>query len=561
MDKRRMIAFVIAILMCLPLLAACGGSGKDSSSTATSSEPSAPGTSSSGSSGSTGSSGSVTPPPQMSPDIAAVPGQAPEDVNARFADEIVIITDGNGGSVINPFYPAITITAVFWTYNLIYDRLLYPVGVGEQGPNLATEWETDDFVTFTLKLRDDVYFHNGDKFTAKDVVFTALTGRDSPGTVSNNIWGKVVDAIAVDDYTVQIILDGINVDFWYLLARNDAVILNERAIAEDPEKGPWVGTGAYILREFVPLDHWIFERNDNYWGEPPITPKLTMLHIPEPNTRTIMLLNGEAQIVFQAPKEDLYLFRDDPDYVFFQHIINNTSPIVFNLSHPVLSDWNFRMAVASAVDREEIAIGVSADYVFPDYDYGALWGYMTEFQNKDLPLIPEDLEAAKRYLEASTYNGETLVITTALPENTKAAEIVQQQLNRIGINTELNRVEMTAINPMHQSNQLEILCTGAQFYLNGATIRNLVYPNAPSNRAQYNNPEVTDLLDRAAREFDYNARGELYKEVQRILAEDLPFFNLFWVSAISVGVKGIGGFNLPVDMYYDLRYIYWQLDD
>ena len=560
MKKIRIIAFVIAMLIILPLFTACsGGSGGGDGTAAPPSSAGSP--SASSSSGGGASAPPSAPPSQLAPDVAAVPGQAPEDETARFADEIVIITDGNGGSVVNPFYPAITITAIFWTYNMIYDRLLYPVGVGEQGPNLATEWKTDDFVTFTLKLRDDVYFHNGDKFTAKDVVFTATTGRDSPGTVSNNIWAGVKEVNAIDDYTVEIVLNNINVDFWYLLARNDAVILNERAIAEDPEKGPWVGTGAYILNEFVPLDHWYFERNDNYWGNPPITRNITMLHIPEPNTRIIMLLNGEAQIVFQTPKEDLHMFRDDPNYVFFQHIINNASPIVFNLSHPVLSDWNFRMAVASAVDKEEIAMVVGSDYIFPDYEFGALWGYMTEFRNTDLKQIPEDLEAAKRYLDASVYNGETIIMTTALPENTKAAEIVQQQLNRIGIKTELNKVEMPAISALHQSGQLEMLVTGSQFYLNGATIRNNVYPGAPSNRAQYENPEVTDLLDRAAREFDYNTRGELYKEVQRIIAEDLPFFNLFWTAAIHVGVKGIGGFNLPADMYYDLRYIYWQLED
>ena len=86
-------------------------------------------------------------------------------------------------------------------------------------------------------------------------------------------------------------------------------------------------------------------------------------------------------------------------------------------------------------------------------------------------------------------------------------------------------------------------------------------PGSPGNRGRYNNPELIELLDRAAAETDREARKALYMEAQELVAKDPPFFTLFWRMSSIVTAKGVGGFELPSDAFYDLRYMYWQLED
>jgi len=547
-NGRRILALLIALLMCLVLFAACGDN-----STPT---PSGGGGSGTPSAPSPSSPAPASPPAEIAPPIAP-----PSEPDIRFADEIIAISDGFAVTAINPLFPGAAMPPVFWSYNMIYDRLLRTNDNGEQEPYLATEWNTNDFITFDLKLRNDVYFHNGEKFTARDVVWTILSSKEAPGSPSNSIWAFVKEAIAVDDYNVKLILNDINVDFWWHITRTETGILNEKAVTADPERGSWVGTGAYVLTEFVPMSHWYFDRNDNYWGAPPITKRITLLHIPERTTRAMMLLNGEAQIVFNLPAEAVDQFDDNPDFTVYIHMRNTPGPIYFNMSHPICGDWNFRMAVGSAINRGEITTAVGGRFLLPEYETGGLWGLFTEFRNLDIPVLPEDVEAAKAYLAASPYKGETISLTGASPDHVRACEVIQMQLARIGISTEINAVENTAVPGLHAEGKLEILVTGMNFPMSATAIRPILYPNLPTNRTNHNNPTVTEMLDRVAREPNRAEREKIYREIQAIVAEDPPYFNIWWNVVPNVSVNGVGGFTQPGDNSYDLRYMYWQLDD
>ena len=537
--SKKVTALLTVLLICLTLIAACGGT-------------------------SGGNSGGNTTPaePVERPVTAPIEVPAPPEPieNVRYADEINLITDGLNVTTLNPLAQGGPAPFVMSSYNLMYDRLVYPLGNGEYAPYLASEWETEDYKTFIFKLREDVYFHNGEKFTANDVIFTINSAKANLASQASGVWGFVEEATAINDYTLQVVLDAVNVEFLYYVGRPDAGICNEKAVTEDPEKGAWIGTGAYRLTEFVASNYWVFERNDEYWGDPPVTRKVTMRHIPEASARTIMMQNGESQICFGIPTVDQELFENNPDYVFLHHMINNPNPLLFNMSDPLCSDYNFRMAIGSALNRAEIA-AVLSKYTIPASD-GGVYGYEQEFRNTEIPMVPEDLEAAKRYLEASPYQGEEVEITVT-PTFIRTVEVLQQQFLRAGINTRINQVEGTAVNSLTTwgNNKSQLMFLGLQLYTNGSTLRNILYPRTTSNRMSYDNPEVTELFDRAAAELDYETRKEMYMEIQRLVAADPPWFNINFSQKIIVGAKGIGGFGLPADTFYDLRYMYLQLDD
>ena len=539
---RKSIALAIALVICLSFLASC----------APKQEPSSPPPSDS-------STPSSTPAPTQSEQPSFTPTPTGEDV--KYAEELDIILANSNIAVIDPFNPSGGVDACSWVYNLIYDRLAYPLFEGGYEPYLATRWETEDAQTYTFYLRDDVTFHNGEKFTAKDVVFTIETALASPGSSANNNWKSVAEANIIDDYTLELVLNGVNVDFIHDVSQPYCGIVNEKAMTDDPVSGMQVGTGAFEVTNFVTNNSVELTFNEKYWGEPVITKKLNMQFVPEQSSRAIMMLNGEAQLCFRVSDEDIPTFKDDPDFQLFSFPLATPNVIFFNLNDPIVGDPNFRMAVASALHRDDLTFGAVGEYGIPITD-GTVWGWDTDFRNNDIPLVPYDLEKAKEYLALSPYNGEEIEIATAIASTIKASEIIQQQLAKIGINIVVNAMDTPSLGAYTQwdNNQSQIVVFSILFSRAATSFGNTVSPRTSGNRMMYDNPVINDMLDKAATSTDENVRRELYMEMQEILAEDMPYLGLFWRMSSVVAAKGVGGFKLPANALYDLRYIYQQID-
>ena len=534
--------------MCLPLLVACGGGGTQPSGNQT------------GGGQTAGGQTDGNQPAEGEAASGEAGGGEAAPAEKRYAEELVILTDGMPAPHLNPFMPGTPVPGLVYTFKLGWDRLLdISSDLTTYLPMLATEWKSDDLKTWTFKLRDDVYFHNGEKFTSDDVVYTVERGMASPGTMSYSVWGTVAEVRALDDYTVEIELNGPNVEFEYNLAMGEGIIFNRDAVEADPDEGHYVGTGAFKLMEFVSNNYWVMERNDNYWGAPPITKKLTFRNITEAAARSIMLLNGEAQLACSIPSDDQDLFQDNPAFTRYEVMVNNPMPINFNMTDPVAGDWSFRMAVASAINRYDIAMATGAT-IFSIPTDGVTGGYFMPFRNTDIPLIPYDLDKAREYLAASPYKGETITITASIGVTT--SEVIQQQLSEIGIKTEIVQTDIAGLPALvaWDNNQTQILMCSYNMLLSESAIRNLYYPRALYNRTHYDNPEVTALFDAVNVEPDREKRREIHYEIQRLIAEDPPMFNLYHSAWVFYGAKGIGGFTLRPDMFYDFRYIYLELD-
>ena len=556
MKKRKnMVAVILGLVMCLTMLAACGGnSGTDAGSET----PSA---------ATTGTPGTTDAPSASSTPVSGQePVDAPPPEGARFAEHIEVIMDNNTVGTLNPMSPASGTPSTNHTFTMIHDRLLnYSIENGEYRPSLATEWGTDDYQTFTFKLREDVYFHNGDKLTAHDVVYTANLGKEALGSNAYTQWSVIDTARAVEDYVVEFVTHQVFVDFYYNLCMPMSGILNERAISADPDLGAAVGTGAFKLAGFAPGDFVSVERNDDYWGEIPITKSLTIRFVPEVAARTIMMLNGEAQVCMGLSAEDVFLFQREPDnYTVTRQEINNPQGISFNMTDPITGDYNFRMAVIHAMDKAAANTAALGEWwKMPDGD-GSFWGQYTEFRNTSIPHVPYDTELAKEYLAKSSYNGEVVQIAVALFPNLKIMEVVQQNLREIGITTELVQMDAPSLNALFSAepNRSQIIMHGLQFTLVAASARQNFLPGGSQNRASYNNPEVTELLNEAASTFDKEERGALYMRVQEIVAEERPYDTVHWLLLHPITVKGIGGLYIPPDSHWiDYRGIFWAIDD
>jgi len=545
--NRRIIALLVGLIMCLSLLAACGndGTGSDSSDPGQVSTP----------------GGDLTSPPPGG-GLTAPP---PPDEIVSFADHMEVILDNNNIAVINPFSPASASTPTQWAFRMIYDRLIVRDNeTGEILPELATRWETTDAWTYTFWLREDVYFHNGDKFTARDVENTILLSREAPGTRSHDAWRPVETINVVNDYQIQLVLNAVNVDFPFLISTPPGSIVNRRAIEANPETGPWVGTGAYTVTGFVTNDSVTFERNDNYWGDAPLTRSQSWRFIPEMGARTIMMQNGESDICHAINAEDVIFFQNDPDrFNIVSVVLNAPHTVMFNMEDPLMADRNFRMAVAHAMNGEELAIFAAGDWSKPDTT-GTVWGYATEFRNNDIPMLEHDLAKAKAYLDASIYNGETVVISTAILTFIRASQALQTQLAAIGINIEINQMDPPSLfaSTAWGNNSAQMIFFSPGFTLSAISARDNYIPGGVNNRGMYNNPTVTEMFDRASTMTDANARRALYMDIQRIIAEDPPYVNAFWRILPIVAANGVGGVSVNSDtVMIDMRYMFKVIDD
>jgi peptide/nickel transport system substrate-binding protein len=261
---------------------------------------------------------------------------------------------------------------------------------------------------------------------------------------------------------------------------------------------------------------------------------------------------------FSIDPNDLPVVEADTEnFVTYKFTYNNCDMLGFNMEDPICGDYNFRMAVASALNREEITLAACGAYGIPETT-GTFYGYATEFRNNDIPIIPYDLEKAKEYLAASPYNGETIELTTAISTNITASAVIQQQLSLIGIKIEIKQTDPPSMASFcsYGNNKTQMICYIAPQTLSAQSYRNLYYPSAGYNRVSYNNPEVTALLDKAPTLLDLNERKAVYYQLQELIAKDPPYLNLFWLVNEAACVKGVDGMVLSPDSYFDLRYIY-----
>ena len=539
--KKRLPAILLILAMTLTLVA-CGGGGGDTTSSGTPSIGTSPppGTSSSGSS---------------SPGLSAVPPATPVGDDIDYLDTIIILTE-QPLNILDTLHPAGTGSSNRTIYSMLYDKL-FDIVEGEYIPQLATSWEiSDDLLTYTFNLRDDVTFSNGDQFTAQSVIDTFELSRAAVGTEAFDVWRTVDTLTASDAHTLVLRQSVVDVDIMFRLSLPWASIINKRAIEADNLEGRWVGTGPFTITGFVAGDYTTLTRRDDYWRGQPPTREVTFRWVPETTARTVMMVNGEAHLNRNTAPEDMDLFLNSPDFDVYTILANVANTIMFNMNHPICSDRNFRLAVAHALDLPAIAMTAGGIWEVP-VENATVWGIGTEFRNNDLPLYGYDLDLARQYLADSVYNGEELELVASSVSMIRAIDMIQENLGRIGINIRLYPTDTPTLSSyaVYENNQAELIHFLNTFDMNASSARNVFYPGRTTNRASYNNPEVTDLLDRAPMIADASEREAMYRRVQEIVYEDMPYISLFVSTRIIVAKAGISGIILNRDMNHDFKFI------
>ncbi len=447
--------------------------------------------------------------------------------------------------------------------NLIYQNLVAFDNDMNLVPELATSWEQINETTIRFNLRDDVKFHNGERFTAEDVKYTFEKASQSSHAVG--IVG-VIDPEAttvVSDYVIDVVLKYPFGPILNHLAHSNAAIVNKKAMEEggaNYNDNP-VGTGPFKYKSWTTGDSIELVTFDGYWGEKPKFKNLRIRYIPEATTRAVEVETGGVDIARAITANDVKNLKDNSDVNVISGNILNTSYLSFNCSKKPFSNPKVRQAVSCAIDTETIvenvtfglgepAKSVTAPNVFGYYGVGRAWDY--------------DVEKAKELLAEAGYpNGfKTSLVINAVNAST-TAEIIQNMLGQIGIEVEILAYDF--------SNWLDSIVNGKQdMYVGGWTAVTgdadyaLRLPfhsqniGSGGNRSFYSNPTVDKLLEEAQVEMDQDRRLELYREVQEILAEEAVYINLQVGQVHLAAGKHVNGLMPHPNQNIDLWTVYFD---
>jgi peptide/nickel transport system substrate-binding protein len=419
-------------------------------------------------------------------------------------------------------------------------------------PALAASWEiSEDGTVYIFTLHDGVTFHDGSALTAEDVVFSLNRARAEDSTNAQPaLFANIAEVTALDDLTVQVTLDGPDGAFLFDMAWGDAVIVAPES-AETNATDP-VGTGPFRFADWVQGDRVELVRNEAYWGTPVALESATFRFIADPNAAFAALMAGDVDAFpnFPAP-ETLGQFEADPRFDVIVGSTEGETILAMNNAQPPLDDIRVRRAIAHAINRQDIIDG-------------AMFGYGTPIGTHFAPHNPDyvdltDLsaynpEAARALLAEAAPEGLSLRLALPPPSYARrGGEIIGAQLREVGIETQITNMEW--------ADWLERVFRGYEFDLTIVSHTEPMDINIyarPDYYFQYDNPEFQDLMATLSATTDPEARSDLHRQAQEIIAEDYVNGFLFQLAKTGVAHADIEGLweNSPTQAN-DLTAVRW----
>jgi peptide/nickel transport system substrate-binding protein len=437
-------------------------------------------------------------------------------------------------------------------YDNIFEGLTKIGSHGEVLPALAESWTiSDDGKTYVFKLHTGVKFHDGSDFNADDVKFSLDRARAADSTNAQKALFAAIDTVdVVDPATVKVTLKNPQGSFLYNMGWGDAVIVAPESA--DGNKDKPIGTGPFKFDHWTKGSEITIVRADGYWGDPVFLDKAEFRIVPDAAAAVPALLAGDVQAFPFFPPEAVAQIKDDPR---FKVVIGSTEgETIFSTNNKKkpFDNLKVRQAIAHALDRKAIIEAASSGYGTP---IGSHFAPHNPAYVDLTGTYPLDLAKAKELLKEAGYP-DGFKATLKLPPTPYArlgGEVVASQLREIGIDLE--------IIPVEWADWLKQVFTDKDYDL---TIVSHTEPNdidiysRKDYYFQYDNPAFDKIIDELNLTSDEAKRTDLYKQAQKILADDAVNGFLFELPKIGVWDAKLEGLweNAPIQAN-DLTKVKW----
>jgi peptide/nickel transport system substrate-binding protein len=446
--------------------------------------------------------------------------------------------------------------------NLIFDDLLTRGDNLDVAPGLAERWENPDPLTYVFHLHHGVTFHDGRSLTSRDVKWTFDTLLQGKVRSTKAAVYRFVDRIDTpDDFTVAFHMKEPSATLLWNLS-DGAIGIVPYGSGNEMSTHP-IGSGPFKFVTAETDKEVVIERNQNYWGDKAKLARVRFAVVPDATTRALELRKGSADAeINELTPDTVAALEHNPSLAVERAPGTVLAYLGFNLRDSILKDVRVRQAIAFALDRRPMieylwhGEAQPARSLLPPQS----WAY-----NGGIPAYDHDPGKARELLDAAGYpavNGVRFHITmkTSTDENTRLmVAVIQQQLREVGIALDIRSFEFGTFfadvtHGLFQLYGLRWIGGNEDPDIFEYAFHSAKFPPNGANRGFYSNPKIDALIDQARREVDPRVRKPIYAEVQRILAEEVPSINLWYLDNVLVHNKRVRNLQLnPAGNYDFLR--------
>lgn len=535
MFSKKTLCLLLAALLCLSMFSACGSKNDTAADNASDTASDAENTT-----------------------AAETEGKTEETTASSGKDTLVVVLDQEIVSA-DPADQAQRATSQFMIQ--IYETLLYFDENNTPQPLLAESVTQKDDVTYEVKLRQGVKFHNGEEMKASDAVFSLSRAIENPKTASN-IGDFDPDGFEIiDDYTFTMKTLEPVATFYASLCSTCTAIVSEKAVTELGDNfskdATGAGTGPYKFVEWIPAQEVSIERFDDYWREPAKIKNMTWKFVSDANSRSVMLETGEADVIYQVQTAGIEALLANDELTVYSVPSTTIRFIYFNQSEGLpMSNEYLRKAVSYAIDREALVKNVFGEYATPATSFlaPAILGHTDDVETYDY-----NPEKAKEMLAEAGYEPGELTLTMSMHAQnvlTRMAEVIQAYLADVGINMEIQALDTAAWVAALAEGQTQM---GFNANSNTSCDPDVLFTPCHSslipapNHGCVNDPELDALLEKGARTFDNTEREKIYVEAQQLIADKCYLYPICYdnnTMAVRNELKGFTPTSTAQDRFY-----------
>lgn len=416
----------------------------------------------------------------------------------------------------------------------------------EPQPDLALSWDYTSPTKLVVELRPDVVFHDGQPFTAEDVVYTYTSLLDPEFEAPRSaLYSPISDVTAVNPLTVEFTLSQ---PYAPLLQYLDLGIVPRGAAEElGPEFGNQpIGTGPFRLESWSKGEKIEVVANDRYFRGKPNVDGLSIRIIPDNTVRLLALESGDLDFIHSpVPPQDLERLGNSDNLVVEQTTALGYTYLNLNTQDPALSDVRVRQALAHLTDRDAIS-----ELLFYGMDQPGQSFLLpnTPFYSDDVTTYAYDPEIAAQLLDEAGWtagadgnrekDGQPLtleLVTNVDPNRQQVLEFLQGEWATAGINVSVRVYDFAAMLADLTAGEFQVSLVGwlgltdpdratyLQFTTDGA-----------SNYGKYSNPEVDQLLEQGRTELDLEARQATYTQAAQIVTDELPYIFVLYQGYVVI---------------------------
>ncbi len=417
-------------------------------------------------------------------------------------------------------------------------------------PRLATEWSiSEDGKTITMKLRQGVSFHDGEKFDAAAAKYNLERALTLPESRRKSEIAAIASVDAVDDYTIRLNLKEPSSPLMSQLTDRAGMMVSPKAAKEMGANlaAKPVCSGPFRFVERVQNDRIVLERFADYWNKARIHfDKVTFTPIPDATVRLANLQSGQLDLIERLLPTDIPAVKADRRLVLQPVVGLGYASFSINVGQterartPLGQDPRVREAIELAIDRNIINQVVFNGEFTPGNQPVPP---NSPFYAKTVPIPKRDLAKAKELLKAAGH--PNLSFEMQVPNDTQqqqVAQVIQGMLREAGIDMKIVSMEFATVlqNQTKRNYQTSLVGWSGRPDPDG-NIHVFLKHGAPLNETDYNNPEVDRLLDAARTTYDTAKRQDLYTRAAELYLKDRPIMYLYhqkWLFAHSAKLAG-----------------------